>query len=76
MTYTSSLNTVHKQGLFGDHENKKENELIKLREIKDLTIYQLVKYKKSTADISKMNLDGLRLPESLNVKSNSSTRIL
>ena len=26
MTYTSSLNTVHKQGLFGDHENKKENE--------------------------------------------------
>ena len=43
MTYTSSLNTVHKQGLFGDHENKKENELIKLREIKDLTIYQLVK---------------------------------
>ena len=76
MTYTSSLNTVHKQGLFGDHENKKENELIKLREIKDLTIYQLVKYKKSTADISKMNLDGLRLPEPLNVKSNSSTRFL
>ena len=25
MTYTSSLNTVHKQGLFGDYENKKEN---------------------------------------------------
>ena len=32
MTYTSSLNTVHKQGLFGDHENKKENELIKPKE--------------------------------------------
>ena len=74
MSYTSSLNNIHKQGLFGDHENK--NELIKLREVKNLTIYQLVKFKNSSADISKMNLDGLRLPEPLKVKSNNSTRIL
>ena len=31
MTYTSSLNTVHKQGLFGDHENKKENDKVELK---------------------------------------------
>jgi len=74
MSYTSSLNNIHKQGLFGDHENK--NELIKLREVKNLTIYQLVKFKNSPADTSKMNLDGLRLPEPLKVKSNNSTRIL
>ena len=74
MSYTSSLNNIHKQGLFGDHENK--NELIKLREVKNLTIYQLVKLKNSSADTSKMNLDGLRLPEPLKVKSNNSTRIL
>ena len=74
MSYTSSLNNIHKQGLFGDYENK--NELIKLREVKNLTIYQLVKLKNSSADTSKMNLDGLRLPEPLKVKSNNSTRIL
>ena len=74
MSYTSSLNNIHKQGLFGDHENK--NDLIKLREVKNLTNYQLVKFKNSSADTSKMNLDGLRLPEPLKVKSNNSTRIL
>ena len=74
MSYTSSLNNIHKHGLFGDHENK--NDLIKLREVKNLTIYQLVKFKNSSADTSKMNLDGLRLPEPLKVKSNNSTRIL
>ena len=74
MSYTSSLNNIHKQGLFGDHENK--NDLIKLKEVKNLTIYQLVKFKNSSADTSKMNLDGLRLPEPLKVKSNNSTRIL
>ena len=74
MSYTSSLNNIHKQGLFGDHENK--NDLIKLREVKNLTIYQLVKFKNSSADTSKMNLDGLRLPQPLKVKCNNTTRIL
>ena len=68
MTYTSSLNTVHKQGLFGDHENKKENELIKLREIKDLTIYQLVKYKKSTARYIKNELRWFKITRTFKCK--------
>ena len=76
MTYISSLQNIHKQGKFGDYENRNENELLKLKEVKNLTIYQIVKYKNSTIDVSKMNLDGLRLPDPLKVKHNFSTRIL
>ena len=76
MTYISSLQSIYKHGTFGDYENKTENELLKLKEVKNLTIYKIVKYKNSTIDVSKMNLDGLRLPDPLKVKHNSSTRIL
>ena len=76
MTYISSLQNIHKLGTFGDYENKNENELLKLKEVKNLTIYQIVKYKNSKIDVSKMNLDGLRLSDPLKVKYNSSTRIL
>ena len=76
MTYTSSLQNIHQNGSFGDYENKNENELLKLKEIKNLIIYQIVKYKNSTIDVSKMNLDGLRLPDPLKVKHNPSSRIL
>ena len=76
MTYNSSLQSIHKHGTFGDYENKNEKELLKLKEIKNLIIFQIVRYKNSTIDISKMNLDGLRLPDPLKVKYNSSTRIL
>ena len=76
MTYISSLQNIHKHGTFGDYESKNENELLKLKEVKNLTIYQIVKYKNSKIDVSKMNLDGLRLPNPLKVKYNSSTRIL
>ena len=76
MTYISSLQNIHKHGTFGDYESKNENELLKLKEVKNLTIYQIVKYKNSKIDVSKMNLDGLRLPDPLKVKYNSSSRIL
>ena len=76
MTYISSLQNIHKHGTFGDYESKNENELLKLKEVKNLTIYQIVKYKNSKINVSKMNLDGLRLPNPLKVKYNSSTRIL
>ena len=76
MTYISSLQNIHKHGTFGDYESKNESELLKLKEVKNLTIYQIVKYKNSKINVSKMNLDGLRLPDPLKVKYNSSTRIL
>ena len=34
MTYISSLQNIHKHGTFGDYENKNENELLKLKEVK------------------------------------------
>ena len=40
MTYISSLQNIHKHGTFGDYENKNENELLKLKEVKNLIIYQ------------------------------------
>ena len=46
----SPLHFDHKLGLFGDHENK-EN-LLKISEIKDLSIFQIAKFKKSSIFIT------------------------
>ena len=35
MTYISSLQNIHKHGTYGDYENKNENELLKLKEVKN-----------------------------------------
>ena len=48
----SPLHFDHKLGLFGDHENK-EN-LLKISEIKDLSIFQIAKFKKSSIEIEKL----------------------
>ena len=45
MSNISSLSNVHKVGLFGDYQNKNENNLIKIKEIKNINLYQVVKYK-------------------------------
>ena len=77
MTSISALENVHKKGLFGDHENKKDNSLIKVSEIKNLIIFQIVQYKNSSILIKDTNIDGLKLnDEALNVISNKDTRIL
>ena len=76
MTQVSSLNFVHKVGKFGDHDKKNENDLLKVSEINGLLIFQIPKYKNSSFDTSKIKLDGLSFPSSLNSTSNSKTRIL
>ena len=48
MTSISPLENVHKKGLFGDHENKNEDNLIKVSEKKNLIIFQIVQYKNSS----------------------------
>ena len=60
MTSISALENVHKKGLFGDHENKKDNSLIKVSEIKNLIIFQIVQYKNSSILIKDTNIDGLK----------------
>ena len=76
MTHISPLNFVHKVGKFGDHDKKNENNLLKISEVSKLLIFQIVRYRKSSFDISKISLDGLSFPSSLSSTSNSKTRIL
>ena len=53
MTSISALNYVHKTGLFGNYENKNEENLLKVSEIKNLLIVQIVQYKSSTIKFEK-----------------------
>ena len=71
----SPLHFDHKLGLFGDYESK--DEIIKLTEVKDLSIFQIVKFKKSSIDINQVSFNNLKLPtKSLTVNSDNITRIL
>jgi len=77
MTSLSALNHIHKSGLFGNHENKKEESLLKISEIKNLFIVQIVQYKNSSILIDDLNIDNLKLKnQPLTVVSNNDTRIL
>jgi sarcosine oxidase subunit gamma len=77
MTLMSALENVHKKGLFGDHEGKNEEKLIKVLEKKNLLIVQIVQYKNFSTSIKDIKIDGLNLNnEVLNISCNSNTRIL
>ena len=76
MTSISSLNKVHHLGQYGNFENKDENQLIKIKEIKNIFIYQVVKFKNSKKNNSEIMVDNLNFPEVLKVNSNDQTRIL
>ena len=77
MTAVSPLTSVHKKGLFGDHQKKDETELLQISEIKNLVIVQLVQYKNSKINLDDVSIDGLKLSlQSLKVSSNKDTRIL
>ena len=77
MTSVSALNHIHKTGLFGNYENKNEENLLKVSEIKNLLIVQIVQYKNSSISIESINIDSLKLKnEPLAVISNNDTRIL
>ena len=77
MTSISALNHIHKTGLFGNHESKNVENLLKVSEIKNMLIVQIVQYKNSTVSIESIDIDGLKLKnEPLSVVNNNDTRIL
>ena len=77
MSLVSALANVHSTGQFGDHEGKDENNILRISEIKNLLIVQIVKYKNSTVSYESFDIDGLKLKdEPLRVISNNETRIL
>ena len=77
MSLISALANVHSTGQFGDYEDKKENNLLKISENKNLLIVQIVHYKSSKISFESIDIDGLKLKdEPLKVINNDETRIL
>ena len=77
MSSISALKNTHIKGLFGDHEGKNDDELLKVSELKDFLIIQIVKYKSSLTAIENIKIDNLSLKnETLNINCNTNTRIL
>jgi sarcosine oxidase subunit gamma len=77
MSLISALANVHTTGQYGDYEDKNENNLLKISEVKNLLIVQIVQYKNSSVSVESIDIDGLKLKdEPLRVISNNETRIL
>ena len=77
MTSISALNYIHKPGLFGNYLNKKEKNLLKVSEIKNLLIVQIAQYKNSSIKFENYKIDNLNLKnEPLSISCNNDTRIL
>jgi len=77
MTLISALSNVHVKGQYGDYESKNENDILKISEIKNLLIIQIVQYKNSSVSFEDIDVDGLKLKnEPLAVVFNETTRIM
>ncbi len=77
MTAITPLESIHKKGLFGDHHKKNEIDLLQISEVKDLSVIQVVQYKRSKIQLNTIQIDDLELPiKNSKVTSNKKTRIL
>ena len=77
MTVISALQNVHIEGSFGNFENKSENELLKIKELKNLLIVQIVQYKNSSIKIDDINFKNLKfVNHAQKVVSNENIRVL
>ena len=77
MKLNSALSNVYAKGQFGDYEGKNENDILKISEIKNLLIVQIVQYKNSSVSFEGIYIDGLKLKnEPLTVIFNDTTRIM
>ena len=62
MTAISPLQSIHKKGSFGDHHKKNERDLLSISEIKDLTIVNIVQYKRSRIEMDNIKIDNIKFP--------------
>ena len=77
MSSISALENIHQKGQFGDCDGKKEQNLIKILEIKNLYIIQIVQHKNSNVLCEEIKIDNLNLSlKPLSVENNENTRIL
>ncbi len=77
MTMISPLKNIHSEGSYGNFENKTENELLKISELKNLLIVQIVQYKNSSIKINDIKLSNLQfVNEAQKVVANENLRIL
>ena len=74
---SSALINDHQIGSFGNYQNKEKNDLLIIKELKNLSIYQIAKFKSSKANVDSVIIDGLNLPKKYpEVSYNNDTRIL
>ena len=77
MTAISPLQYIHKKGIFGDHHKQNESDLLNISEVKNLTLFQIVQYKKSNISLNDLKIARLEFPlQNLKITSNEDTRIL
>jgi heterotetrameric sarcosine oxidase gamma subunit len=77
MKSISALNKVYKKGLFGNYKNRDESNLLRISELKDLLIVQIVQYKNSLVSAESIDILGLNLKEQVSlVSTNKEIRIL
>tara|TARA_B100001093_G_scaffold519669_1_gene609754 strand:- start:3125 stop:3712 length:588 start_codon:yes stop_codon:yes gene_type:complete len=62
MIKASPLSNSHELGIHGNCKDKDQSNLLAIREITNIKIYQLSKYKKSNFDINNFSLDDNKLP--------------
>ena len=77
MSQITPLSNSHELGLHGNCKDKDEANLLVIREVTNIKIYQLSKFKKSNFDINNFSLDGYNLPNESGLSTgNENLRIL
>ena len=77
MIAVTSLEHIHKKRRYANYQKQSGKKLLEISEVKNLSIIQLVQYKKSKIQPNTIKLEDLELPlDSPKVKANKETRIL
>ena len=77
MKLISPLSEIHKPGLYGDCDGKNQEDLIKISEVTNLAVFQVVQFEEDKNNSQNLSIGGLKFPtEPLSVVSNNQTRIL